>query len=70
MLRGIAAAGCGLLLAMAWRMGMAIRDKPIFLPFTVLTVASVAWLRWPLPAVMAAGLVLSGSVAWWKLGRK
>jgi chromate transporter len=70
MLRGIAAAGCGLLLAMAWRMGMAIRDKPIFLPFTVLTVAAVAWLRWPLPAVMAAGLVLSGSVAWWKLGRK
>jgi chromate transporter len=70
MLRGIAAAGCGLLLAMAWRMGMAIRDKPIFLPFTVLTVASVAWLRWPLPAVMVAGLALSGSVAWWKLGRK
>ena len=70
MLRGIAAAGCGLLLAMAWRMGMAIRDKPIFLPFTVLTVAAVAWLRWPLPAVMVAGLALSGSVAWWKLGRK
>ena len=70
MLRGIAAAGCGLLLAMAWRMGMAIRDKPVFLPFTVLTVAAVAWLRWPLPAVMAAGLALSGSVAWWKLGRK
>ena len=70
MLRGIAAAGCGLLLAMAWRMGMAIRDKPIFLPFTALTVAAVAWLRWPLPAVMVAGLALSGSVAWWKLGRK
>ena len=70
MLRGVAAAGCGLLLAMAWRMGMAIRDKPIFLPFTVLTVAAVAWLRWPLPAVMVAGLALSGSVAWWKLGRK
>ena len=39
MLRGIAAVGCGLLFAMAWRMGAAIRDKLFFLPFTVLTVA-------------------------------
>ena len=47
MLRGIAAAGCGLLFAMAWRMGAALRDKPFFLPFTALTVATIAWLRWP-----------------------
>ena len=70
MLRGIAAAGCGLLFAMAWRMGMAIREKPFFLPFTVLTVAAIAWLRWPLPVVMVAGLLLAGGVAWWRLGRK
>ena len=70
MLRGIAAAGCGLLFAMAWRMGAALKDKPFFLPFTVLTVAAIAWLRWPLPIVMVAGLFLSGGVAWWKLARK
>ena len=70
MLRGVAAAGCGLLFAMAWRMGMAIRDKPLFLPFTMLTVAAIAGLRWPMPVVMVVGLLLSGSVAWWKLGRK
>ncbi len=70
MLRGIAAVGCGLLFAMAWRMGTAIKDKPVFLPFTVLTVAAIAWLRWPLPIVMIAGLLLSGGVAYWKLGRK
>ncbi len=70
MLRGVAAAGCGLLFAMAWRMGMAIRDKPLFLPFTILTVAAIAGLRWPMPVVMVVGLLLSGSVAWWKLGRK
>ena len=70
MLRGIAAAGCGLLFAMAWRMGMAIKDKPLFLPFTALTVAAIAGLRWPMPVVMVVGLLLSGSVAWWKLGRK
>jgi chromate transporter len=70
MLRGIAAVGCGLLFAMAWRMGAALKDKPVFLPFTVLTVAAIAWLRWPLPSVMMAGLLLSGGVAYWKLGRK
>ena len=70
MLRGIAAAGSGLLFAMAWRMGAAIRDKPFFLPFTVLTVAAIAGLRWPMPWVMVAGLALSGGVAYWRLGRK
>jgi len=70
MLRGIAAAGCGLLLAMAWRMGAAIKDKAIFLPFTALTVAAIAIFRWPMPLVMVSGLLLSGAVAWWKLGRR
>ena len=70
MLRGIAAVGCGLLFATAWRMGAAIKDKPAFLPFTVLVVAAIAWLRWPMPLVMLGGLLLSGGVAYWKLGRK
>lgn len=70
MLRGIAAVGCGLLFATAWRMGAAIKDKLAFLPFTVMVVAAIAWLRWPMPAVMLAGLLLSGGVAYWKLGRK
>ena len=70
MLRGIAAVGCGLLFAMAWRMGVSVKDKPIFLPFSALTVTAIAWLRWPMPIVMIAGLLLSGGVAYWKLGRK
>ena len=70
MLRGIAAVGCGLLFAMAWRMGAALKDKRFFLPFTVLTVAAIAGLRWPMPSVMVAGLLLSGGVAYWRLGRK
>jgi chromate transporter len=70
MLRGIAAVGCGLLFAMAWRMGCALKDKPFFLPFTALTVVAIAGLRWPMPAVMIAGLLFSGGVAYWKLGRQ
>lgn len=70
MLRGIAAVGCGLLFATAWRMGAAIKDKPAFLPFTILVVAAIAWLRWPMPVVMLGGLALSGGVAYWKLGRQ
>ena len=70
MLRGIAAVGCGLLLAMAWRMGMAIKEKCWFLPFSVMVVGAIAGLRWPMPWVMLAGLILSGGVAYWRLGRK
>jgi len=70
MLRGIAAVGCGLLFGMAWRMGAAIKDKSVFLPFTVLTVLAIAGLRWPMPIVMVGGLLLSGGMAYWKLGRK
>jgi len=69
MLRGIAAVGCGLLFAMAWRMGLAIKGKAAFLPFTVLVVVAIAWLRWPMPWVMLAGLALSGGVAYFRLGR-
>ncbi len=69
MLRGIAAAGSGLLFAMAFRMALAIKRKPFFLPFTVLVFAAIALLRWPLPAVMLAGIALSGAVAYGLLRR-
>jgi chromate transporter len=70
MLRGVAAVGVGLLFGMAWRMGMALKDKPLFLPFTAVTVAAIAILRWPMPMVMVVGLLLSGGLAYWKLGRR
>lgn len=70
MLRGIAAVGCGLLFAMAWRMGWALKEKALFLPFTVITVVGIAWLRWPMPSVMLGGLLASAGIAYWHLGRK
>ena len=69
MLRGIAAVGCGLLFAMAFRMALAIKRKPYFLPFTVLVFVAIALLRWPLPAVMLAGIALSGAVAYGLLNK-
>ena len=70
MLRGIAAVGCGLLFSMAWRMGAALKEKRFFLPFSVLTVVAIAVFRWPMPIVMVIGLLLSGGLAYWVLGRK
>lgn len=70
MLRGIAAVGCGLLFTMAWRMGGALADKLVFLPFTLCTVVFIALVRWPMPWVMLGGLLLSAGIAYWKLGRK
>jgi chromate transporter len=70
MLRGIAAVGAGLLFAMAWRMGVAIKDKLAFLPFAIMVVAAIAWLRWPMLWVMLSGLALSGGLAFWRLGRR
>lgn len=70
MLRGIASAGAGLLFAMAWRMGAALKDKALFLPFAALVVIGIAGLRWPMLWVMLIGLLLSGAVAWWRLGQR
>ncbi len=70
MLRGIAAAGCGLLFAMAFRMAGAIREKRLFLPFSALAVAAIAGWRLPLHWVMLVGLTLSAALAYWHLGRR
>jgi len=69
MLRGIAAAGAGLLFGMAVRMALAVREKRVYLPFTLGVAIAVAGLRWSLPAVMGVGIVLAGGVAWWRQGR-
>lgn len=63
MLRGVAAAGCGLLAATAWRMGLALSAKRVFLPFAVLVFVLVALLRWPMPAVMVGMVCLAATVA-------
>ena len=48
-------------------MGKALKDKVWFLPFAVLVVVGIAWLRWPMLWVMLLGLGLSGGLAWWRV---
>jgi len=67
MLKGIAAAGVGLLFATAWRMAMAVRWKRFLLPFAVATFVAVAIMRWSMPLVMLVLLVVVAAIAFWQL---
>lgn len=67
MLKGVAAIGVGLLFATAWRMAQAVRWKRWLLPFAGVTVGAIAFLRWPLPPVMAGLLLGAACVAAWRL---
>ncbi len=51
-LRGIAAVGAGLLIAMGWRMAQNLKQPRRELWFALLAFIGVAVLRWPLPLVM------------------
>lgn len=62
-LRGIAAAGAGLLLATAWKMSQAIHERRIYLPFAALILFGLTVLRLPLPPLMLALLVLATIIA-------
>lgn len=69
-MRGVAAAGVGLLFGAGLRMALAVKEKPFFLPFTALVVVAIAGWRWSLPPVMIGALALSAGVAYWRLWRR
>ncbi len=70
LLRGISAAGAGLIVAMGWRMGSSVQHKEVFLPFALLAFVGVGLLRWPMPPVLLLLAALSSYVAWRRLERK
>jgi chromate transporter len=70
LLRGVAATGVGLLLAMAWKMGQAMRYKILTLPVACMTVLAIAFWRYPMPWVMAVGLCVSAGLVYRLLGRE
>jgi chromate transporter len=67
MLQGISAVGGGLLIAMSWRMAVAVKEKRWFLPFALLAFVAIAVCHWPLLLVMPTLLLGSAALAWWRL---
>lgn len=64
MLRGISAAGAGLIFAMGWRMALPVKEKAVFLPFAALVFVAVGLLHWPMPPVMLTLVALASWLAW------
>lgn len=62
-LRGVAAAGAGLLFATAWKMSRAVHEKRIYLPFAALILFGLIALRLPLPPLLLALLLLATLIA-------
>lgn len=62
-LRGVAAAGAGLLFATALRMSRAIRERRIYLPFAALILLGLTLWRLPLPPLMLGLLALATIIA-------
>lgn len=64
MLRGIAAAGAGLLFATALKMARNVPERRIYLPFAALILVALVILHLPLPPLMIALLGMTGLIAW------
>lgn len=69
MLRGIAAAGAGLLFATALKMARNVPERWIYLPFAALMLVALVILRLPLPPLMLALLGVTGLIAY-RRGRR
>jgi chromate transporter len=52
MLKGVSAVAAGLIVSTGLKMALDIRRRPLLLLFTLLTIAGIALLRWPLVFVM------------------
>ena len=63
-LRGVAAAGAGLLFATAYRMARNVREPVIYLPFALLILLGLALLHLPLVPLMTALLAAAASIAY------
>lgn len=66
MLRGVAAAGAGLLFATALKMARNVAEPWLYLPFSALILVALVVLRLPLPPLMVALLGVTALIAWWR----
>jgi chromate transporter len=72
-LRGMGAVAAGLVVSTGVKLAPTLKKNPLGLPLCTLigalTWLAVGWLRWPLAWVVLGLGGLSGTVAWWRLGR-
>ena len=66
MLRGVAAAGSGLLFATALKMARSVREPWIYLPFSLTILLCLVLLRWPLAPLMLGLLAATGGLAYYR----
>lgn len=69
-LYGITLVGAGLIIATGIRMGINVKQRRIYLPFSVAAFVALVLLRWPLPLVMIGGAVLTIALSWWRLSQQ
>jgi chromate transporter len=70
MLHGITLVGAGLIIATGIRMGLNVKNRKIYLPFSGAAFVGLVLLHWPLPLVMIGGAVLTVSLSWWRLSQE
>lgn len=69
-LYGVTLVGAGLIIATGLRMAMNLKQRAVYLPFTLAAFVALVLLHWPLPVVMIGGAVLTVSLSWWRLSRE
>ena len=69
-LYGVTLVGAGLIIATGLRMALNVKQRGVYLPFTLAAFIALVFLHGPLPAVMIGGAVLTVSLSWWRLSRK
>lgn len=66
-LYGVTLVGAGLIIATGLRMALNLKQRAVYLPFTLAAFVALVLLHWPLPVVMIGGAVLTVSLSWWRL---
>ena len=69
-LYGVTLVGAGLIIATGLRMALNVKQRGVYLPFTLAVFVALVFLHGALPVVMIGGALLTVSLSWWRLSRE
>lgn len=69
-LYGVTLVGAGLIITTGLRMALNVKQRGVYLPFTLAAFVVLVFLHGSLPVVMIGGAVLTVSLSWWRLLRE